>query len=66
MKQRISKDLIQRRLWELLAGGMDVRQAVLRIGIMVLEFYNIKVSREEENVVSWKVSNGKANADKSI
>jgi len=42
MKQRISKDLVRRRYVELLKSGLTKEEATLKIGQLVLNFYQIE------------------------
>ena len=41
MKQRISKNLVERRYLELKKGGMTKEEATMRIGQLILNFYAI-------------------------
>ena len=42
MKQRISKDLVRRRYVELLKSGLTKEEATLKIGQLVLNFYQVE------------------------
>ena len=54
--KRISKELIQKRYYELLAGGKEKDEAAKTIGMLVLNFYRIdfhesqaaKIKKENE------------------
>lgn len=46
-KQRISKELVKRRYYELLSGGTSRMKAAKIIGMLVLNFYEIDFTVKE-------------------
>jgi len=53
MKQRMSKDLTMRRYDELRKSGMTKEEATMRIGQLLLNFYEIDWIKPKELSLYW-------------
>ena len=53
MKQRISRNLTMRRYDELRKGGMNKQEATMRMGQLLLNFYEIDWTKPKDISLYW-------------